>query len=164
MKALSIWEAYPFAPQQTVVQGQKCPSCPANKMAFSCLTANVERAKAAGSRIPIEMLFHSSALKWSQGLQSLTSEMFQAVLATAITSKKQYLSVPHLWLPQVVLLHHNDLEYSGCFIPLVRMNQDTLPHLQSWKECAQDCSYDCTETLHRAVKVKPIVIVHFPLP
>lgn len=36
--------------------------------------------------------------------------------------------------------------------------------LESWKECAQDCSYDCTATLQRAVKVKPFVTVHFPLP
>lgn len=89
----------------------------------------VERVKAAGSGISIKMLPLSSALKRSRGLQSLTSEVFQAVLATTITSKKQCLIVPHMWLQQVALLHHNDLEYSGCFIALIRVNQDTLPRL-----------------------------------
>ena len=74
--------------------------------------------------------------------------------------------MPHcstLWLLQVVLLYCNDLEYSGCFIPLICMNQDTLPHLQTWKECARDHIYDCTATLQRAIKIKPFVMDPFPL-
>ena len=89
----------------------------------------VERVKAAGSAISIKMLLLSSALKWSWRLQSLTTEVFQAILATTITSKKQCLTVPRLWLLQVVLLYRNDLEYSGCFISLICVNQDTLPRL-----------------------------------
>lgn len=125
--------AYPFAPQETVDCGAgaevvvllvlpiRWPS-PASLV----LPHPVEGVKAAAGGISIKMLLLSSALKWSRGLQSLTSEVFQAVLATMTSSKKQCLTVPRLWLPLVVLLHH-DLEYSGCFIPLIHVNRDTLP-------------------------------------
>lgn len=156
-ETLFIWEAYTADCSSKC--GRSSSSRPVKKMSFSChgmqrvLRLQVVQYLLRSHSLPLHL----------NGVEGYSHWSVPSSLGNSNNIKKQCLAVPYLWLPQVVLLHRSDLEYSGCFMPLTHVNQDMLPCVRSRKECARDCSCDCAATPRRAVKVKPFLMADFPL-